>query len=146
MLINKWHGTGPINPQKDNSKTKVYRGSAGEGSPNKKINRQKMKKERWLNTGFPLSFYVFGDTFFIFILLFFIVRSRTWERTIQDWAFLFEGDKVLTSNAINMLFLIVIAIMVLALVRMVYIIYTKERYENGFLNYIKQRRSGYFEL
>ena len=69
MLIDKRYGTGPINPQKDNSKTKVYRGSAGEGSPNNKINRQKMRKEKWLNTGFPLSFYVLADVFFIFILL-----------------------------------------------------------------------------
>lgn len=144
MLINKWHGTGPINPQKDNSKTKVYRGSAGEGSPNNKINRQKMRKERWLNTGFPLSFYVFADIFFVFILLLVIVNGRTWEGTIQDWAFVFEGDKILTANAINILFLALIVIMALALVRIVYIIYTKERYENGFLEYIKQRRSGYF--
>lgn len=144
MLINKWHGTGPINPQKDNSKTKVYRGSAGEGSPNNKINRQIMRKERWLNTRFPLSFYVFADTFFIFILLFLIVVNCTWDSIIQDWAFVFEGDKILTANAINILFLALIVIMALALVRIVYIIYTKERYENGFFEYIKQRRSSYF--
>ena len=144
MLIDKRYGTGPINPQKDNSKTKVYRGSAGEGSPNNKINRQKMRKEKWLNTGFPLSFYVLADVFFIFILLLLIVGGCTWEGTIQDWAFVFEGDIILTSNAINILFLILIVIMVLALARVVYIIYTKERYENGFLEYIRQRRSIYF--
>ena len=123
-------------------RTGVYRGSAGEDSPNSKSSKLKARKENWLNTKLPLCMYFLIYTLIPFLFGLIGIWANGWDTEIADLALLTGSSFDETASNTNVLFLIMLLIIVSSAIRLGYIIYQEYWYGDGFLNYLKRRRLG----
>jgi len=136
--MNKIYGTGPINPQNDNSRTKIFRGSAGEGSPDGK-RQTRGKRNTIFNTRLPLYFYIFGESIVILLLSLFIVGVGGWDYIVTGLASIMVCETREVANTIITLFVILALVIIVTGALVARAIYNAYWYGDGIFDHLTRR-------